>query len=231
MDFGKAFSYPFEDQDWPKKVGVAALMVLIPVIGTLAVAGWGIAITRRVIRKDPEPLPDWADFGKMLGDGLKVMVVWLFYLLPVILVQVCIQVAVLGSMETVNDETLATLLTVVVFCISCLVIIYAMVMAFIIPAALGNMAAKDELKAAFRFGEVFGLVRKEPGAYALVFLGSLAAGFIGSLGMVACFVGVFFTAAYAATINAHLRGQAYLLAAPGPGAGSIDATEIMPADF
>jgi hypothetical protein len=42
MEFGKAFSFPFEDQDWVKKLGIAGLLMIIPIIGWLAVAGWGI---------------------------------------------------------------------------------------------------------------------------------------------------------------------------------------------
>ena len=229
MDFGKAFSYPFEDQDWLKKVGVAALIVLIPVIGQLLIAGWGFEITRRLIKGDPAPLPDWSEFGEMIGSGLKVAVVWFAYMLPVILLQVCLQVAILGSAESLDNDALTAGLSFVVFCISCLVFIYALIMALIVPAALGNMAAKSELSAAFRFGEVFGLVRAQPGAYVMVLLGGMVAGFVASLGVIACFIGVFFTAAYATTINAHLRGQAYLQAAPSK--STIDATEIMPSDF
>ncbi|MBE9524978.1 MAG: DUF4013 domain-containing protein [Chloroflexi bacterium] len=229
MDFGKAFSYPFEDQDWFKKIGVAALIVLIPIMGPLLIAGWGFEITRRVIKADPEPLPDWSEFGEMLGNGFKVAVVWFAYMLPVILLQVCLQVAILGSAESLDNDALTAGITFFIFCISCLVFIYSLIMAFIVPAALGNMAAKNDLSAAFRFGEVWGLVRTQPGAYAMVLLGGLVAGFVASLGVVACFIGVFFTAAYATTINAHLRGQAYLQAAPGT--STIDATEIMPSDF
>ena len=229
MDFGKAFSYPFEDSDWLKKVGVAALIVLIPIIGPLLIAGWGFEITRRVIKADPEPLSDWSEFGEILGSGFKVAVVWFAYMLPVILLQACIQLAAFGGMDSTNDDTVLTLLSFVIFCISCLVFIYSLIMAFIVPAALGNMAAKNDLKAAFQFGEVWGLVRAQPGAYVMVLLGGMVAGFVGSLGIVACFIGVFFTAAYATTINAHLRGQAYLQAAPDT--TTIDATTIMPSDF
>jgi len=229
MDFGKAFSYPFEDQDWLKKVGLAALFILIPIIGPLLVAGWGLEITRRVIKRDSDPLPDWSEFGEIIGSGFKVAVVWFAYMLPVILLQACVQLAAIGGIDSTNDEALIAGLSFVIFCISCLVFIYSLIMAFIVPAALGNMAAKNDLSAAFRFGEVVGLVRAQPGAYAIVFLGSLVAGFVASLGIVACFIGVFFTAAYATTINAHLRGQAYLQAASET--SIIDATEIMPSDF
>jgi uncharacterized membrane protein len=71
MDFGLAFSYPFQDQDWLKKLGIAGLLMIIPVFGWLVVAGWAIEITRRVIRHDmPLLLPDWNDFGKYIVDGL-----------------------------------------------------------------------------------------------------------------------------------------------------------------
>jgi len=41
MDFGKAFSFVFEDEDWIKKIGVGGLISLIPVIGVFLVLGWG----------------------------------------------------------------------------------------------------------------------------------------------------------------------------------------------
>jgi uncharacterized membrane protein len=40
MDFGRAFSFVFEDPDWLKKVAIAGLVMLIPVIGQLVVLGW-----------------------------------------------------------------------------------------------------------------------------------------------------------------------------------------------
>jgi 4-hydroxybenzoate polyprenyltransferase len=40
MDFGLAFSYPFQDQDWFKKIAIAAVIALFPVVGWFAVFGW-----------------------------------------------------------------------------------------------------------------------------------------------------------------------------------------------
>ncbi len=51
MDFGKAFTYAFEDQDWLKKLGIGGLLLLIPIFGILAVMGWTVEITRRVIHR------------------------------------------------------------------------------------------------------------------------------------------------------------------------------------
>jgi hypothetical protein len=93
--------------------------------------------------------------------------------------------------------------------------------AFVLPAAIGNFAATGQLGAAFRFNEVFGLVRAAPGAYFMVFLGSIVASIIAGLGLIACIIGVLFTAAYAYMINAHLWGQAYKAAKAMPAAPAV----------
>ena len=49
MDFARAFSYIFEDSDWLKKVGIAALVLLIPVLGVITVFGWSLTVTKRLI--------------------------------------------------------------------------------------------------------------------------------------------------------------------------------------
>jgi hypothetical protein len=62
MEFGRAFSYTQQDPEWLKKVGIAAALMIIPFVGWLAVLGWGLEITRRVINNDPETLPDWSNW-------------------------------------------------------------------------------------------------------------------------------------------------------------------------
>ncbi len=208
MDFGKAFSFVFDDQDWIKKVAIAALVSLIPVVGPLLLAGWGFEVTRRVIRGEVEPLPDFSDFGGTLANGFKIVVVGFVYMLPVILMQACSQGVLFAGQESA-DETLMTVLTISTICLSCLTFLYAIAAGLVLPAAIGNVAATDELKAAFQFGEVVGLVRDNLGAYIIVLLGGMVAGLVASLGVIACAIGVLFTGAYAAAINGHLTGQAY----------------------
>jgi hypothetical protein len=214
MDFGRAFSFVFEDQEWFKKVGVAALILLIPIAGPIFLAGWVFETIKRVIRRDPDLLPDWSDFGGYFGDGFKVVVVAFVYMLPVILIQACSQGVFLAGQENFNDDTVVTALAVLNACFGCLTFLYSLLMGLVIPAALGNFAANGDLKAAFQFGDVFGLVRAAPGAYALVLLGNLVAGLVGSLGVIACGIGVLLTSAYAGVVTGHLTGQAYNQAAP-----------------
>ena len=57
MDFGLALTYQFKDPNWPKKLLVAALISLIPVIGWFFVFGWSLEVTRRVIQNETQALP------------------------------------------------------------------------------------------------------------------------------------------------------------------------------
>jgi hypothetical protein len=209
MEFGKAFSFQFQDPDWIKKILIGALIMLIPLVGELVVIGWGFEITKRVIRQDPSPLPDWSNFMGNLVSGLKLFVVYLVYLLPIILVSACSQSVYLIPSDVMDSNTMATVSMVVMICFGCVAFLYGIVIAFLLPAAVGNFAATDQLGAAFRFGEVFNLVKAAPVAYLLVILGSLLSSIIASLGSIACGIGALATTAYAMTVNGHLQGQAY----------------------
>jgi hypothetical protein len=207
MEFGKAFSFQFQDPDWIKKILIAALITLIPLVGGLAVLGWGFEITRRVIRQDPTPLPDFSNFGNNIVKGLQFAVISFVYLLPVILIAGCSS----GVFYLIpqDSQDMATVATVVAVCINCFTLIFAILGAFLIPAAIGNFAATDQFGAAFHFKDVYNLVKAAPVAYLLVILGSALSSIIASLGGIACIIGAFATSAYAMTVNGHLQGQAY----------------------
>ena len=89
MNLGRAFTFAFEDKDWLKKLGIAGLVMLIPIIGQLTVSGWALETTRRVIHHEPEELADWGAFGDYLVKGLKIFVIGIVYALPIILISIC----------------------------------------------------------------------------------------------------------------------------------------------
>lgn len=218
MNFGQAFTYVFEDPDWAKKVLIPALIAIIPIVGQIFLLGWMLDITRRVIQRNPRPLPE-LDFGRQLVDGLKGFVIGFVYALPILILEIPI-IIVSSSMSTQNFDTNTTagpLVAIVSVCCGGLILLYALLMAFFLPAALGNYAASGNLTAGFRFREIFGLLRAAPGAYLLTLLGVIVAGFISGLGSIACVIGVFATLAYAQAIMGHLYGQAYLEATGNKG--------------
>jgi hypothetical protein len=210
MNFGQAFTYVFEDPDWAKKVLIPALIGLIPLIGQFFLIGWSLDVTRRVMQQNPRPLPD-LDFGRQLVDGLKAAVIGLVYALPILVLEIPIMIAsaAVSGNGNMDSNTAGTLVTIVSLCCGGLIMIYALLMAFALPAAYGNFIANERLGAAFRFNEIFALLRAAPGAYLLTFLGLIVSGFIAGLGSIACFIGVFVTLAYSQAVNGHLYGQAY----------------------
>jgi hypothetical protein len=223
MDFGKAFSFVFEDEDWLKKIAVGGLFSLIPVIGIFVVLGWGVEITKRVINGDPEVLPDWSDFGGYLTRGFMVFLVAFIYLLPVILLQAC---SSLPYLYEAADETLLTIFTIVTVCFGCLTTIYSIGAYLLLPAAIARYAATGEVSAAFKLGEVFKMVKNNIGTYAMVLLGGIVASLVASLGVIACGIGVLFTSVYSFAINGHLWGQAYNVSGSGT---ALDSAEPLPA--
>jgi len=82
-----------------------------------------------------------------------------------------------------------------------------------VPPALGNLASTDELGAAFRFGEVFGLLRAAIGPYLLsLLIIAVTALVLSPIGVLLCGIGVLLTSAYLQLLSGHLYGQAYKVA-------------------
>jgi len=212
MQYGTAFTFPFKDQDWIKKFVIAAVLFLIPIVGQIFLLGWGLEITRRVIKEDPTPLPEWNNFGKFFIDGLKGFVIGFVYALPVILVQACNQGIAFGLPEVMDYDTANTISLVVLSCFGCLSFLYSILMAVVIPAAFGNFVANDSLGAAFRFGEIFGLLKAAPAAYVIVVLTAIISPFIGLLGVMFCIIGLLVTLPYVMMVNQYMQGEAYRVA-------------------
>jgi hypothetical protein len=231
MDFGRAFSYVTEDSEWFKKVGIAALVLLIPVIGPFVLAGWALEITRRVINDELQPLPAWDNFGEYLINGLKETVISIVYLLPAILVYGCGVgtfaglTAAAGNMDGSTQETLATVAMGSMFCMYCFLFLFIIIGMLLLPPAIGTFAATGQLGAAFRFGEIFGLLRAAIGPYiiSLIIL-SLAASVLTSIGSIACGVGALFAAAYIRAVSGHMYGQAYKIAKGGALPAPVEST-------
>jgi hypothetical protein len=229
MDFGKAFSYVFEDPDWIKKIGIAGAIalvsmvlsvVVIGIIGFIPLIGWMLEIMRRVINRDPQPLAGWDDFGAYFSKGLQGFVVALVYTLPLILINACAQLiplALAGAGNSDSANAAAGAVGIVSICLGCLSFVYGLFVGIVMPAALGTLAATGQIGAAFRFGDIFGMIRSNPGPFIIAFLGSILAGIIGGLGVIACVIGVAFTYAYSMAIQAHLYGQAYSQASASRG--------------
>jgi hypothetical protein len=221
MDFGKAFTYEFEDTDWIKKIVIMALISIIPIIGQIVLAGWMYDIIKKMIDHEPVTLPE-IDFGGQLSRGFKAVVVYIVYALPIILISIIqgIVSGVAGGMAGGDSSSLATAGTAVVgilsFCFGLVNFVYGIFLAFVLPIATGKLVETGIIAEALKFGEVFSMTKKNLSPLLMVFLGSIVASIISPLGAIACGIGVFLTMVYSSAIMAHLYGQAYNIAKSQP---------------
>lgn len=207
MDFGLSFGYVFKDKDWFRKIAIPALVALIPVIGEFIVMGWGLKATKNVIEgREEDALPE-LDFGTDLGRGFMATLISLIYGLPVAIL-VGIGGALIGF--GTEREVANVLLIVPGACIGLLGLILGLLAAFFGVAAIANYVAKGEFGAAFKFEELFGMLKKSFVSWLLVIIGQIIAlGFIAPLGAIACGIGALLTYVYGTAVYSHLIGQAY----------------------
>ena len=210
MEFGLAFSLPFKDPDWFKKMIVNGLVMLIPVVGQICLLGWAIEIARRIIKDEPSDTLPAFDFGGQLSQGFKAWIISLVYSIPLIVFIIPIQVvpALSGVLE-LDESTMSIAVIAVSVCCGGLALIYSILMGFMLPAAIGKFIDTGQLGAGFRVGEIFSLVKASPVSFLLAIVGSFVASFVSSLGSIVCGIGILITAPYGMAILGNLYGQAY----------------------
>lgn len=212
MDYGKAFSYPQQDPDWVKKWGIAGALSIIPIVGQLLVAGYGVEVTRRVIQDEPQPLPEWSDFGGFLRKGFGVLVIALVHMLPLIVLAICAAVpaVVLSAMGNGDEDTVGTISGLIGACLGCFGALYGVVAGLLLQPAIARYAVTDQISAGLRVAENFALLRGKPAVFLIAWLlSALAASVLSSVGAIACGIGSLWGAAYATLAGAHLTAQAY----------------------
>jgi hypothetical protein len=203
MDIGSSFTYMFEDENWIKKILIGGIVAIIPIVN-FAALGYLVQVIRNTRDGHPTPLPEWDQFGAYFMDGLWIALIILVYLIPVILL-LCLQLvgtAALGSSK--DSESIVGILS---SCFICLMSLWGLVVAVLIPAILVRYAEVGEFMAGFRFGEVFSIITANVGSYIVVLLLMWVASFIGQLGIILCVIGVIFTFFWSYLVGGNLMGQ------------------------
>jgi hypothetical protein len=197
VDIGKSFSYVFEDEGWVSKVLIGGLIGIIPIVGQFAVSGYGYKVAQNVARGVERPLPEWNEFGDALARGFFGWVIWLVYVLPVILLAIVVALATAGAAAASGDERGAGAGVALSLCLFPIIFVLAIVCGVAALVAIARYLATDDIGQAFKFGEVLASLRANIGAWVMLLLVAILAGFVASLGIVACGVGILFTNFYA----------------------------------
>ncbi len=178
MDIGKSFTYITEDEKWVSKLGVGALISMIPFVN-FALFGYQVQIARNVWQGEERPLPTWDEFGKLFMDGLRFMTAMIVYMLPVFLIYSVIMGAAFifafsadaaaydpsssGSIDPFMGIPFA-LMMLSMICI----MPYSFVLYGLVPLFLIQIARRNSVKACFDFREMWALLKAQPVNYIIM---------------------------------------------------------------
>lgn len=222
MDFGRAFTFMFDDPDWLKKLaigtGVGALAVLlmpflVGLIPFMVVMGYTVVALRNVMNGETRPMPEWDDWGGFLSRGFKVVAATFIWMLPALLLIIPL---VIGSVLTDQGQGGEAIGIAILCCASCLFLVWILFVALITPAIWIRIAQTDEFTSAFTLGQMWQFTRDNLGNVIVAILlvdvvAGIIAAFVGSLGFILLFVGIIITIPLATLwqylVQAHLFGQ------------------------
>ncbi|MGZ6317621.1 MAG: DUF4013 domain-containing protein [Anaerolineales bacterium] len=239
MDIGKAFSYQFEDKQWITKLGIGALISLVPILN-VALSGYMVAIIRNVAANEGEPLPDWGDLGNKFREGLILAAASLIYAAPLfILICLPLSAFVLSGAVSQNGNlqdlgrSIAAAGGVLFTCLLCVFLLYLLLLSIIHPAIFVIFSCEGTFASCFRLGQIVSLIRDNPADFFTTWLvtivGSFAVGLaLGFMNLVVAWipclgwmVGVVTglgAGLYLLTADAHLYGQFRISALGRPAA-------------
>ncbi|MGN6756685.1 MAG: DUF4013 domain-containing protein [Thermomicrobiales bacterium] len=217
LDFDQAISFVGRDRNWLPKLGLGALFSFLTVIiiGYVLIQGYLLTLMQRVARLEPEPLPEWDEYGELLRKGAVVTAVNLAYYVPywLIIIALYIMQTVLSLAFTQSGSSslgpfiAAPIgLTLLGYLIT---IPLGLLLGVTMPALHAQLALYDaDFAAAFRLREIWGFINRHRGQYALAVALALAANyFLSFVGYLACCVGIFVTNFLVQLFQTHMLGQ------------------------
>ena len=208
MDFGRAFTYVFEDEEWIAIILIGALAMIVPFMSI----GLMLVVARNVVRGNPKPLPRWSEFMEILRTGFWGFVVMLVYALPIVLVafvMLCPIIAI--AAVSGSEEAAGGFVALATICMVPVLIVAGIFVQWLIFPALGRFIQTNDFGYAIRVREVWAETRRNAGLWGMVLLMYFVCNFVAGLGSMLLFVGLFLTLAYAQAVFGHILGQAILL--------------------
>jgi hypothetical protein len=221
MDIGKSFTYVFEDPNWIMKVLIGGIVLLIPIVN-FAVYGYMLTTLKNVADGQPNPLPEWGEFGAHFMKGLYAFVGVLVYFLPAIVIYCCIFALSIGMSAVAGGSRdsgggVASIIAIITLCLQCLVGLYALVAGVTLYAPLTRFAmSANQLSVFWDFRGNFGFIQKNLANYVIALLIAWVASFIAGFGIILCVVGVLFTSFWGTLVAANVFGQLWKNQVGGP---------------
>lgn len=186
-----AFGLPFKDPGWVGKIAVQGLILIIPIVGLIALAGW-MLMTFDNLRAGRQEL---APAGFHLSRGIGLFGAWLIYAV-VLAIPGGILNGIGRGMSNANHDLsggafvgLGSLLN-----FAAQLFLY-----FLLPSII-VMTYHHGFSGGLNVGGVWQLATSNMNNSIIAGLMMFLAGIVAALGIIACCIGVLFTGAYAAAV-------------------------------
>lgn len=178
MDISKAFAFIGEDEKWMNKLGVGAILAVIPIVN-FVIFGYQMQIARNVVAEEERPLPEWDNLGKYFMDGLRLIAAYFVYMLPVFFIYILFVVGMIvftGALEpsyatgtspyTGSEPPLAFIgmWSIMVMCM----MPYTFAIYALFPIMSIQIARTGSVASCFRLREIWQLFREQVGNYILL---------------------------------------------------------------
>ena len=198
----EAFLWPFRDPEWPAKLIIIALILLIPIVGAINGIGWMLASLDRLRAGEERLAP--ANLTH-LGRGIRLFAVELIYGIGITVIALAVFVpAVALEVQQGNGSGNAALIGGAIFLnllgVSVITVL-SLALTFLTPAIVlatdsGGVGGGINLMAVIRRSRV------SLNHTLIAGLMLIAASFVGSLGTIACGIGILVTTAFALAMQA-----------------------------
>jgi hypothetical protein len=198
----EAFTWPFRDPDWLPKILIIALILLIPIVGSINGLGWMLASLDRLRAGDERLAP--ANLSH-LGRGIRLFGVELIYGLGIAAVALLIFVPAfaLASYEGQSSANGALIAAAIFLNLlgASVITLLSLGLTFAFPAIV-LATESGGFAGGLRVGEVIRRSRMNLTHTLIAGLMLIAASFVGSLGSIVCGIGALVTTAYALAMQA-----------------------------
>lgn len=187
---GDAFGFPFKDPAWAGKIAVQALILIIPIAGLIATAGW-MLMTFDNLRAGRQEL---APAGFHFSRGIGLFGAWLIY--AVVLSIPGGILSGIGAGMNANQRFTGGPFTGLG---SLLNFAAQLLLYFLLPSII-VMVYHHGFSGGMDVQGVWRLATSNLNNGIIAGLMMFVAGIVAALGLIACCIGVFFTGAYAAAV-------------------------------
>ena len=208
MDLERAFTFIWKDEEWPKKLGIAAAL-MISIIGSIGVIGWIAELAKRVAHGDDDPIPSWDQMGEYFMTGLKFWGITFIWSLPAILAIIGSVILVTPSAMMDDPGPFLAFVSIFNICLYVFVFFYILIINLLTPPLWVLLAEGEPFSEMINPTHAWKLFRSNIGGFLIAMLvGWLITTVLGSVGALACIVGAFFASVVSQMMLGFLIGQA-----------------------